>query len=69
MAENKKTKKTTNAKQQAKNKSKAHTANLKNKLKETTQTGLIDGVFVFTEPLSIADFAIKINKSPAEIVK
>lgn len=69
MAENKKTKKTTDAKQQAKNKSKAHTANLKNKLKETTQTGLIDGVFVFTEPLSIADFAIKINKSPAEIVK
>ncbi|AHI52740.1 translation initiation factor IF-2 [Spiroplasma culicicola] len=58
-----------NAKQQAKNKSKAHTANLKSKLKETKQTGLIDGVFVYTEPLSIAEFAAKINKGPAEIVK
>ncbi|QEH61727.1 translation initiation factor IF-2 [Spiroplasma chinense] len=58
-----------NAKQQAKNKSKAHTANLKSKLKETKQTGLIDGVFVYTEPLSIADFAKKVNKGPAEIVK
>ncbi|AUM62571.1 translation initiation factor IF-2 [Spiroplasma monobiae] len=54
---------------QAKNKSKAHNANLKNQLKQTTETGLIDGIFVYTEPLSIADFAKKLNKGPAEIVK
>ncbi|QHX36580.1 translation initiation factor IF-2 [Spiroplasma sp. BIUS-1] len=59
----------TNNKVQAKNKSKAHSANLKNQLKQTTETGLIDGVFVYTEPLSIADFAKKLNKGPAEIVK
>ncbi|QGS51820.1 translation initiation factor IF-2 [Spiroplasma tabanidicola] len=58
-----------NNKQQAKNKSKAHTANLKNKLRETKQTGVIDGVFVYTEPLTIADFASKLQKGPAEIVK
>ncbi|AUB31452.1 translation initiation factor IF-2 [Spiroplasma floricola] len=58
-----------NNKIQAKNKSKAHSANLKNQLKQTTETGLIDGVFVYTEPLSIADFAKKLNKGPAEIVK
>ncbi len=66
MAKNEKNQKN---KQIAKNKSKAHTANLKNKLKETKQTGLIDGIFVYTEPLSIADFASKINKGAAEIVK
>ncbi|ARU91934.1 translation initiation factor IF-2 [Spiroplasma clarkii] len=69
MADNKKSKKQIDARQQAKNKSKAHTANLKSKLKETKQTGLIDGVFVYTEPLSIANFAEKINKKSAEIVK
>lgn len=58
-----------NNKIQAKNKSKAHSANLKNQLKQTTETGLIDGIFVYTEPLSIADFAKKLNKGPAEIVK
>ncbi|AGR42033.1 translation initiation factor IF-2 [Spiroplasma diminutum] len=61
--------KSENNKAQAKNKSKAHSANLKNQLKQTTETGLIDGVFVYTEPLSIADFARKLNKGPAEIVK
>ncbi|AGR41028.1 translation initiation factor IF-2 [Spiroplasma taiwanense] len=61
--------KNNNQKQVAKNKSKAHTANLKNQLRETKETGLIDGVFIYTEPLSIADFAKKLNKGPAEIVK
>ena len=69
MADNKKNNKSAAAKQQAKHKSKAHTANLKSKLKETKHTGLIDGVFVYTEPLSIANFAEKINKKAAEIVK
>ncbi|ALD66257.1 translation initiation factor IF-2 [Spiroplasma cantharicola] len=58
-----------NKNQQSKNKSKAHSANLKNQLKQTTETGLIDGIFVYTEPLSIAEFAKKLNKGPAEIVK
>ncbi|AOG60290.1 translation initiation factor IF-2 [Spiroplasma helicoides] len=69
MAKQNNSKNINDKKQQAKTKSKAHTANIKNKLKETKQTGLVDGVFVYTEPLSIGDFAKKLNKGPAEIVK
>ncbi|WP_339021591.1 translation initiation factor IF-2 [Spiroplasma endosymbiont of Atherix ibis] len=69
MAKKTKTNSNNNNKIQAKNKSKAHSANLKSQLKQTTETGLIDGIFVYTEPLSIADFAKKLNKGPAEIVK
>lgn len=56
-------------KQADKNKSKMHSNSIKSKLKESTETGLIDGVFVYTEPLSIADFAKKINKNSPEIIK
>ncbi|ASP28094.1 translation initiation factor IF-2 [Spiroplasma corruscae] len=66
---NKNKKPINNNKQNYKSKSKAHTTNIKNKLRETKETGLIDGVFIFTEPLSIADFAKKIGKEPAAIVK
>jgi translation initiation factor IF-2 len=51
------------------NKKKDHINNLKSKLRETKEVGLVDGVFVYTEPLSIADFAKKVGKGPAEIVK
>jgi len=73
MAENKK-----NNPNQNKNQSKKalerqrinqHTKTIKNKLKEEKQTGLIDGVFVYTGPLTIAEFASKINKPVTEIVK
>ncbi|ATZ18697.1 translation initiation factor IF-2 [Williamsoniiplasma somnilux] len=53
----------------AKKRAAEHTKNIKQQLNETTATGLIDGVFVFTEPLSIADFSKKIGKPITEIVK
>ncbi|WP_026389514.1 translation initiation factor IF-2 [[Acholeplasma] multilocale] len=68
MAKNKKTIAAKNA-AEAKAKAREHTKNIKQQLKEVVATGLIDGVFVFTEPLSIADFAGKIGKSAAEILK
>lgn len=46
-----------------------HTQAIKNKLKEEKQVGLVDGVFVYTGPLSIAEFAAKINRPVTEIVK
>jgi translation initiation factor IF-2 len=60
--------KNSNKQVQAKQK-KDHINNLKSKLRETKEVGLVDGVFVYTEPLSIADFAKKVGKGPAEIVK
>ncbi|WP_338971264.1 translation initiation factor IF-2 [Spiroplasma endosymbiont of Panorpa germanica] len=52
-----------------KNKLKAHSNTLKSQLKETKATGLIDGVFIFTGPITISEFGKKINKNVAEIVK
>ncbi|KNG79801.1 translation initiation factor IF-2 [Mycoplasma sp. HU2014] len=46
-----------------------HTKNIKKQLKEEVSTGLIDGVFVFTEPLTVADYASQINKSVSDILK
>ncbi|AJM71695.1 translation initiation factor IF-2 [Mycoplasma yeatsii] len=46
-----------------------HTKNIKRQLKEEVSTGLIDGVFVFTEPLTVADYASQINKSVSDILK
>ncbi|ATG97455.1 translation initiation factor IF-2 [Mesoplasma lactucae] len=46
-----------------------HAKAIKNKLKEEKTTGLVDGVFVYTGPLTIAEFANKINKPVTEIVK
>jgi translation initiation factor IF-2 len=56
-------------KAEQKQRNKQHTKNIKNKLKQETATGLIDGVFVYTGPLSIADFAQQIGKPVTEIVK
>jgi translation initiation factor IF-2 len=53
--------KNSNKQVQAKQK-KDHINNLKSKLRETKEVGLVDGVFVYTEPLSIADFAKKSRK-------
>ncbi|AHI53975.1 translation initiation factor IF-2 [Spiroplasma sabaudiense Ar-1343] len=62
--------KNSNPKQNSdKNKLKAHSNTLKNQLRETKATGLIDGVFIFTGPITIAEFGKKINKNVAEIVK
>jgi translation initiation factor IF-2 len=68
MAKNNNNNKNSNKQVQAKQK-KDHINNLKSKLRETKEVGLVDGVFVYTEPLSIADFAKKVGKGPAEIVK
>ncbi|AEM68841.1 translation initiation factor IF-2 [Mycoplasma putrefaciens] len=46
-----------------------HTKNIKKQLKEEVATGLIDGVFIYTEPLTVAEYASKINRSVAEILK
>ncbi|UWD35229.1 translation initiation factor IF-2 [Mycoplasma cottewii] len=46
-----------------------HTKNIKKQLKEEVSTGLIDGVFVFTETLTVADYASQINKSVSDILK
>ncbi|AVN63667.1 translation initiation factor IF-2 [Mesoplasma florum] len=62
----------TNKKPQQVNKkemSKQHAKQIKQQLNETVATGIIDGVFVYTEALSIADFASQIGKSVAEILK
>ncbi|AGY41375.1 Translation initiation factor 2 [Mesoplasma florum W37] len=62
----------TNKKPQQVNKkemSKQHAKQIKQQLNETVATGIIDGVFVYTEALSIADFANQIGKSVAEILK
>jgi len=48
---------------------KQHTKNIKNQLKEEKATGLIDGVFVYTGPLTIAEFSTKVGKPVTEIVK
>ncbi|ATZ17194.1 translation initiation factor IF-2 [Williamsoniiplasma luminosum] len=46
-----------------------HTKQIKQQLKETVETGLIDGVFVYTKPLSMSDFAKEVNKPITEIIK
>jgi len=73
MAENKKNKPNHNKNQSKKalerQRVSQHTKTIKNKLKEEKQTGLVDGVFVYTGPLTIAEFALKINKPVTEIVK
>lgn len=46
-----------------------HTKQIKQQLKENVAVGLIDGVFVYTEPLSISDFAKKIGRPVPEIMK
>lgn len=46
-----------------------HTKKIKQQLNETTAIGLINGVFIFTEPLSVADFAKQIGKPVTEIIK
>lgn len=73
MAENKKNKPNHNKNQSKKalerQRVNQHTKTIKNKLKEEKQTGLVDGVFVYTGPLTIAEFALKINKPVTEIVK
>jgi translation initiation factor IF-2 len=46
-----------------------HAKQIKQQLKESVATGLIDGVFVYTEPLSISDFAKKIGRNVPEILK
>ena len=73
MAENKKTKPNQNKNQSKRalerQRVNQHTKTIKNKLKEEKQTGLVDGVFVYTGPLTIAEFASKINKPVTEIVK
>ncbi|WP_031543163.1 translation initiation factor IF-2 [Mesoplasma photuris] len=53
----------------AKQKAKQHTNQIKQQLKEEVATGLVDGVFVFTEALSVGDFATKIGKNAADILK
>jgi len=50
-------------------KNRAHAKNIKNKLSEEKETGLIDGVFVYTGPLTIAEFARQTNKPVTEVVK
>jgi translation initiation factor IF-2 len=42
--------------------------NLKKQMTKV-ETGVKDGIFVFTGPLSIEDFAKQVKKSTAEIVK
>ena len=42
--------------------------NLKDQIKKV-KTGIQDGVFVFTNRLSIADFALQLKKQPSEIIK
>ncbi|WP_338969341.1 translation initiation factor IF-2 [Spiroplasma endosymbiont of Labia minor] len=42
---------------------------LKSKFNEKKDTGIVEGVFIYTEPLTIGDFALKIGKTSAEIVK
>lgn len=41
---------------------------LKKQMK-TIKTGVQNGVFVFTNPLTVSEFAAKLNKNPAEIIK
>ncbi|AUF83506.1 translation initiation factor IF-2 [Mesoplasma syrphidae] len=53
----------------AKAKAKEHTKHIKQQLKEEVATGLIDGVFVYTGPLSVTEFASKVGKSTADILK
>ncbi|WP_434335467.1 translation initiation factor IF-2 [Mycoplasma capricolum subsp. capricolum] len=52
-----------------KQKAQNQTKNIKKQLKEEVNTGLIDGIFVYTEPLSILEFATKINKPVTVILK
>ncbi|PPE05087.1 translation initiation factor IF-2 [Entomoplasma ellychniae] len=49
--------------------SKDHTKQIKQQLNETVATGLIDGVFVYTQTLSVLEFATQIGQSVAVILK
>ena len=51
-----------------KNKKDNRISNVKNQIKEV-KTGIIDGVFVFTEELTVSEFAAKMKKSSSEIIK
>ncbi|WP_339023199.1 translation initiation factor IF-2 [Spiroplasma endosymbiont of Crioceris asparagi] len=53
----------------SKNKSIKDTKELKNKLSAKSAIGLVDGIFVYNEPLSVSEFAEKIGKSASEVVK
>ncbi|WP_342268519.1 translation initiation factor IF-2 [Spiroplasma endosymbiont of Aspidapion aeneum] len=44
-------------------------AHIKKSLNETIETGLVNGIFVYTSELSIKDFAQKINKNAKDIIK
>lgn len=46
-----------------------HTKKLKQQLKEVPATGLIEGVFVYTGPITIANFAKEIGKTIPEILR
>src|SRR5699024_9391195 len=69
MAKNNNSTRNTSNKTKTDKSKKSHINNLKSKLRETKEVGLIDGIFVYTEPLSIGDFAKKIGKLPSEVVK
>lgn len=65
-------KKTNNKQKQNNNKkemSKQHTKQIKQQLNETVATGLIEGVFVYTNTLSVLEFANQIGQSVAVILK
>lgn len=46
-----------------------NTKRLKQQLKEAPTVGIVDGVFVYSQPLTIAEFAKKIGKNVTEILK
>lgn len=50
------------------NKNDNRISNVKNQIKEV-KTGIIDGVFVFTEELTVSEFATKMKKPSSEIIK
>ena len=56
------------AKKRKKNSDNRQSVDIKKQLK-TIKTGIQNGVFVFTGPLTVADFAQKINKSLSEVLK
>lgn len=65
---NKNVKSNKNAKANTKKRNNNQNKTIKSQLK--TVTAHVDnGVFIYSEPLSVGDFAEKINKKPAEIVK
>lgn len=50
------------------NNDKRQHVDIKSKLKQV-DVGIKDGVFIYTKPLSVTEFASKIDKQPAEIIK